>query len=144
MPRQRTHHSRRTYVFPDDFPQRLVRFKEESDLPWAEIARRLGTYPHTVKRWWKEGVRPHFRHQMALLGLADDLGLAHLLTAWTVRDETRREMPAPAVPPPVQESEGGSRTSARRPRPQGLNAKRDAHMDGQGGEHHDAVFSPYL
>ena len=40
MPRQRTHHSRRTYDFPDDFPQRLVRFKEESDLPWAEIARR--------------------------------------------------------------------------------------------------------
>ena len=58
MPRQRTHHSRRTYVFPDDFPQRLVRFKEESDLPWAEIARRLGTYPHTVKRWWKEGCGP--------------------------------------------------------------------------------------
>ena len=81
MPRQRTHHSRRTYVFPDDFPERLVRFKEESDLPWAEIARRLGTYPHTVKRWWKEGVRPHFRHQMALLDLADDLGLGHLFIA---------------------------------------------------------------
>ena len=99
MPRQRIHHSRRTPGFPDDFPERLVRFKEESDLPWAEIDRRLGTYPHTVKRWWKEGVRPHFRHQMALLGLADNLGLGHLLTAWTVRDETRREMLAPAVPP---------------------------------------------
>ena len=98
MPRQRIHHSRRTYVFPDDFPQRLVRFKEESDLPWAEIARRLGTYPHTVKRWWKEGMRPHFRHQMALLGLADDLGLAHLLTAWTVRDEARGETPKAAPP----------------------------------------------
>ena len=30
MPRQRTHHSRRTYVFPDDFPQRLVPFKERT------------------------------------------------------------------------------------------------------------------
>ena len=38
MPRQRTHHSRITYVFPDDFPQRLKRFKEESGLSWAEIA----------------------------------------------------------------------------------------------------------
>ena len=37
MPRQRIHHSRVTYQVPDDFPERLVRFKEESDLPWAEI-----------------------------------------------------------------------------------------------------------
>ena len=44
MPRQRTHHSRRTYVVPNDFPHRLVRFKEDSDLSWAEIARRLGTF----------------------------------------------------------------------------------------------------
>ena len=32
MPRQHTHHSRITYVFPDDFPRRLVRFKDESGL----------------------------------------------------------------------------------------------------------------
>ena len=103
MPRQRTHHSRRTYVFPDDFPERLVRFKEESGLPWAEIARRLGTYPHTVKRWRKEGVRPHFQHQMALLALADDLGLGHLFTDWSIRRETGNGMPgsagASAAPP---------------------------------------------
>ena len=99
MPRQRTHHSRIVYVFPDDFPQRLVRFKEESGLPWAEIARRLKTYPHTVNRCWKEGVQPDCRQQMALLDLADDLGLGHLFTAWAVRDETRRETPVPAVPP---------------------------------------------
>ena len=37
MPRQRTPHSRRTYVFPDDFPHRLERFKEESNLPWVEM-----------------------------------------------------------------------------------------------------------
>ena len=43
MPRQRTDHSRITYVFPDDFPKRLERFKEESKLPWAEINRRLDT-----------------------------------------------------------------------------------------------------
>ena len=44
MPRQRTNYRRSTYVFPDDFPQRLRRFKEESDLSWSEISRRLGTY----------------------------------------------------------------------------------------------------
>ena len=78
MPRQRTHHSRRTYVFPDDFPERLVRFKEESDLPWAEIARRLGTYRHTVWRWAEGKVRPNYQHRRALMALADSMGLGHL------------------------------------------------------------------
>ena len=32
MPRQRTNYSRRTYFIPDNFPQRLRRFKEESGL----------------------------------------------------------------------------------------------------------------
>ena len=41
MPRQRTDHSRITYVFPDDFPQCLERFKEESGLSWAELAQDL-------------------------------------------------------------------------------------------------------
>ena len=80
MPRQRIHHSRITYEFPDDFPQRLRRFKEESGLSWAEIARRLGTYPYTVRRWWVKGMRPSARHLMALLELAEDLGLRHILT----------------------------------------------------------------
>ena len=80
MPRQRTHHRRITYSFPDDFPQRLERFKEESGLSWAEIARRLGTYPYTVRRWWKKEMRPSTRHMMALLMLAHSLGLGHLFT----------------------------------------------------------------
>ena len=52
MPRQRTDHSRRTYVFPDDLPERLMRFKEESGLSWGELARRLGTFgpqPETLE-----------------------------------------------------------------------------------------------
>ena len=44
MPRQRIYHSRRTYGFPEDFPERLKRFQEESGLSWSELARRLGTY----------------------------------------------------------------------------------------------------
>ena len=46
MPRRRINYVRDTYVFPEDFPQRLVRFKEESGLPWAEIARK----EHTGRR----------------------------------------------------------------------------------------------
>ena len=80
MPRQHTHHSRRTYVFPGDFSERLVRFKEESGLSWAELNRRLGTDPETVRRWRDKGVRPSTRHMMALLVLADSMGLGHLFT----------------------------------------------------------------
>ena len=80
MPRQRTHYSRRTYTIPDNFPERLRRFQEESGLSWSEIARRLGTYRHTVGRWWKAGVRPNQHHTKALLDLADDFGLGYLFT----------------------------------------------------------------
>ena len=77
MPRQHTRHSRIVYVFPDDFPRRLERFKEESGLSWAEITRCLGTSPFTLWRWHEAGVRPHYRHLMALLELAEDLCLGH-------------------------------------------------------------------
>ena len=58
----------------------LKRFQEESGLTWAEIARRLGTYRHTVWRWAEGRVRPNYQHRKALLALADSLGLAHLFT----------------------------------------------------------------
>ena len=78
MPRHRIQHSRITYVFPNDFPDRLVRFKEESGLSWSEIARRIGTYPHTVWRWKAGKARPNTEHMMALLEVAEDLGLRRL------------------------------------------------------------------
>ena len=96
MPRQRTYYSPMTHVFPDDFPQRLERFKEESGLPWAEIARRVGTYPLTIRRWRYKGVRPNLAHQVALLDLADDLGLGHIFTDQSVQGETRHGLPASA------------------------------------------------
>ena len=80
MPRQRTDHRRGVYVFPADFPQRLERFKEASGLSWAEIARRLWTYPLTIRRW-RAGGRPDAEHLLALLDLADGLGLGRLLRA---------------------------------------------------------------
>ena len=79
MPRQRVHHTRIAYVFPEDFPRRLELFKEASGLSWAELARRLGTYPDTVRRW-RSGVRPNARNLMALLDLADSFGLRDLFT----------------------------------------------------------------
>ena len=96
MLRPHTYYSRRTHEFPDDFPQRLERFKVESGLPWAEIARRLGTYPLTIRRWRYKGVRPNLAHQVALLDLADDLGLGHIFTDRSVQRETRPGLPGSA------------------------------------------------
>ena len=78
MPRQRIHHSRRTPDFPEDFPQRLERFKVESDLPWAEIERRLDVHPETTRRWREKDVLPNTRNYAALLKVADSFGLGHL------------------------------------------------------------------
>ena len=80
MPRQRIHHSRVTYEVPDDFPERLERFKEESGLSWAEIARRLDVHHETLRRWRKGRARPSMRNMMALVAVARSLGLAHLFT----------------------------------------------------------------
>lgn len=78
MPRKRVNRRMTVSAFPGDFPQRLKRFKEESGLTWAELSRRLGADPETVRRW-KEGLaRPNAEHLLALLELADSLGLGHL------------------------------------------------------------------
>ena len=55
--------------FPRDFPQRLQRFKDQSDLSWRELARRLGTEPKTLRRW-RQGVRPGSRYLYALMLMA--------------------------------------------------------------------------
>ena len=80
MPRQRISYIRKTYVFPADFQERLLRFKEESDLAWAELTRRIGVYPQTMQRWKRGQSRPSARHMLALLELAESLGLRYLLT----------------------------------------------------------------
>ena len=79
MPRQRVHHGRMAFAFPDNFPRRLESFKEALGLSWAELARRVGTYPDTVRRW-RAGVRPNAGHLMSLLSLSDMLGLSYLLS----------------------------------------------------------------
>ena len=80
MPRQRIHHSRVTYESPSYFPERLVRFKEESGLPWAELNRRLGVDSETTRRWRAGRGLPSMRNLMALLVLANSLGLGYIFT----------------------------------------------------------------
>ena len=78
MPRQRTRYRKITYVFPEDFPLRLKRFKEAAGLSSSELAHLIGTSPFTVRRWgtW---VRPTAQNLMGLLELADHMGLGPLL-----------------------------------------------------------------
>ena len=78
MPRQRMLHKRAVHVFPQDFAECLERIKVASGLPWNELARRLGTNALTIRRW-RAGARPDGRHLVALVAVASDLGLAHLL-----------------------------------------------------------------
>lgn len=77
MPRRpklpREHHE-----FPRDFPWRLEQLKEASGLTWSELARRLGTNALTLRRW-RKGACPNGLHLLALQGLAESLGLTHLL-----------------------------------------------------------------
>ena len=80
MPRQYTHHSRIVYAFPEDFPERLKRFQQESGLAWAELDRRLGIDHETRRRWRDKGVLPSTRNYAALLVVADSFGLGHLFT----------------------------------------------------------------
>ena len=90
MPRQRNHYPRAAHVIPEDFPDRLERFKEVSGLSWRELARLLRT--STVTLWrWRHGVKPHPRHLRALHDLADELGLLRLLTTGTVGDGRTQE-----------------------------------------------------
>ena len=80
MPRQRIPHNTISRDFPADFPQRLKRFKDESRLPWAEIARLPGRLsPHRVALAEESGTAQR-RAMMALLDLADDFGPGHLFT----------------------------------------------------------------
>ena len=76
MPRKRADYSKTFHVFPKDFPRRLERFKEASGLTWREIARRLGTNTLTLRRW-RAGAQPNSKHFLALLELAQELGLGH-------------------------------------------------------------------
>ncbi len=68
----------RISTLPDDLPERLERFKEESGLTWIEIARRLGLQVYTMRRWRRGLSWPTTKAGQALLNLARDLDCGHL------------------------------------------------------------------
>lgn len=84
MPRGRVRSHRQVYVYPDDFGPALTLIKEASGLPWAELARQLGTDKVNVWRW-RNGVQPSTRYVLALQDLARRLDLEHLLPRARVR-----------------------------------------------------------
>ena len=52
--------------------------EEASGMSWAEIVPRLST--SIINLWrWRQGVQSNMRHLLALQGLADRMGLGHLL-----------------------------------------------------------------
>ena len=62
-------------MFPGDFSERLVRFKEVSGMSWRSMARLLGVSPYRLREWRFKGVVPNSAHLFYLLTLAESLGL---------------------------------------------------------------------
>ena len=85
MARKRVRRSRASYELTGDFPRSLQRFKEASGLPWAEMARLLGTNGLNLWRWRCRGGQPNAHHLLALQDLAESMELAHLLPEARVR-----------------------------------------------------------
>ncbi len=59
-------------------PQRLERLKDAAGLSWRGLARRLGVDARLLRRW-RPGTRPDAGHLLALLSLAEELGLLRQL-----------------------------------------------------------------
>ena len=65
-------------VFPEDFPDRLDRFRQAAGFSWRGLARELRVNARTVRRW-KGGTRVGSGHLVSLFALAARLGLLHHL-----------------------------------------------------------------
>ena len=64
--------------FPQDFPERLERFRLAAGLPWRGLARRLKVNARVVRRW-RAGAKPGSGHLVNLFNLAAGMGLLHVL-----------------------------------------------------------------
>ena len=78
MGRRRKAHRRVSFDFPADFPERLERFREESELSWRSLARLLGMSPYRIREW-RRGAVPGSAPLFLLLTLAGRLGLLETL-----------------------------------------------------------------
>ncbi len=65
-------------VFPEDFPDRLDRFRQAAGFTWGGLARELKVNARTVRRW-KAGAAVGSGHLVSLFALAARLGLLHIL-----------------------------------------------------------------
>ena len=65
-------------VFPEDFPDRLDRFRQAAGFTWGGLARELRVNARTVRRW-KAGAAVGSGHLVSLFALAARLGLLHIL-----------------------------------------------------------------
>lgn len=83
----------RSSEFPGDFPQRLDRLREASDLTWREMARQLGVSIRSLHRW-RSGVRPDAAHMLVLFEFAAD---RKMLGCMLQRGETDRRDDRQAV-----------------------------------------------
>ena len=82
---QRKIHRPVQFDFPEDFSERLKRFKEESGLSWKALARLMGVKPYRVWKW-RQGTRPSSAHLFLLLTLADAMGLREDILMRPVKD----------------------------------------------------------
>ena len=64
--------------FPQDFPERLERFRQAAGLSWRGLARRLKVNARIVRRW-RAGAKPGSGHLVNLFDLAAGMGLLHIL-----------------------------------------------------------------
>ena len=108
MPRHRAYYSRKTYVFPEDFSVRLDRFKKESGLSWAGVeppTRHL--HPDHEALAERRALRST-RHIVALLELAEALGLGHLFISseCQVRGTTRSKRDTKRSNRPIHQRSG--------------------------------------
>lgn len=71
---QRIIHRPVEFDFPEDFSERLTRFKERSGLSWKALARMMGVRTHRL-RSWRRGVIPNSTNLFLLLTLAEAMGL---------------------------------------------------------------------
>ena len=100
MGRQRRIYQPVYYEFPQDFPDRLERFKEATGLTWNALARRLGVNPHRLRQW-RKGTVPDSTNLFILLTLAERLGFRGILMCPEVDMPGRRV--ALDAPPPGQQ-----------------------------------------
>ncbi len=64
--------------FPQDFPDRLDRFRQAAGFSWRGLARELRVNARTVRRW-NAGAGVGSGHLVSLFALAARLGLLHRL-----------------------------------------------------------------